>query len=265
MKLKSKLLALGASLMLSTTSASALAGLVTVDAGGGMWMSKFNSSSIKGVVSGTDVEITTDLKNDNSTYWYLRLDHFIPVVPNVRVEGLNFTTKGTATGSATILGQDLTLSNSTANITLNQIDYTAYWGIMGLNTLTLGVLDVEWGVNVKMLDGSIEMGTLNKAFQAPIPMAHLGVIVDAGHLIPVVPVPKITAIYRTIGGVVSDMDIKASWALPIPTPIITFGFELGYRQQTIDTSATYIQNLSSDIPNINFDYSGAYFGANIGF
>ena len=273
MKIKNRVAAIAAGMVLSSTQAFGLAGLVDVDAGGGLWMSSMTTGKISGTQSGVTTEINTSLTNESSLYGYIRIDHFIPIVPNIRIEQLNFKTTGTATGTFTILGQNLSFTGAAeqTTIVLNQTDYTAYWGIPFLQPLTLGVLDIEWGLNVKMISGSAAIGSLlsTTAFTAPIPMGHIGAVVDigafpfVGGLVDL----KITGLYRTIG-LMTDMDVKVSYSLPIPIPVVSFGLEAGYRQQTLSTaSATDLMNTLgiTGIPSVNFDYSGVYFGANLSF
>ena len=116
-----------------------------------------------------------------------------------------------------------------------------------------------------MTFGSINAPITN----AYIPMGHVAAVADLS-AIPVIggflPL-KVTGIYRTIN-VVTDMDIRASFTLPLPIPLVSFGLEAGYRQQTITTgdAADFLTSIGiTAVPSINFDYSGYYFGANLSF
>lgn len=267
MIMKKKIAAIAVGLVLSSTQAFALIGF-NVQAGGGLWMSGMNTATISDEASSTTANIS--LTNDNSLYGYIRFTHPIPLVPNLRVETLQFSTSGSASLTMDILGYSVSSTNQTLAITLNQTDYTVFWGAGPLSLLTLGIIDLEWGIDVKMIDGSLSYpGITTGAFTAPIPMAHLGAVVNIG-AIPVVGSfvdAKVMGYYRTIG-LMTDMDIKVSYNLPIPVPIVSFGVEVGYRQQTLGTAdaSSLLSTLGiTSIPSVDFDYSGVYFGANLSF
>ncbi len=68
-----------------------------------------------------------------------------------------------------------------SELELNQYDIALYYGIPFLNTLSLGILNVEAGLNLKIIDfyGKIQQPNLSlsetKSTTIPIPMLYLGI------------------------------------------------------------------------------------------
>jgi outer membrane protein len=258
--------ALATSLLVS--NASAIVGLVDIEVGAGIW-----SSQMSGTL-GTDtlnVDFEKDLKLDASsnTYFFAKFDHFIPVVPNLRYENQALTVSGTGTLAVPVaipgLSTGLVASApTTSNISLNMQDLTFYWGVPGLNTLTLGILDIEFGVDLKLIEGKLAFsaaGTESKVpdFSEPLPMGYLAAVVD----IPFVDV-VLEGSYKTLplgdSGKVEEIKVKAAWTLPIPTPLIDWNIEGGYKQFSIELADDKISKTQFKIAN-----SGIFYGLNVAF
>lgn len=254
-----------AALSMAATSANAIAGLVDVEIGAGVWNASPSGQITYGpAATAGEVDFADDLKLDDSSnsYMYLRLDHFIPIVPNVRLEQQNYTTTGEGSVSATF--GDVTLSGATeTDVTLNQQDIILYWGIPGVNALTAGILDIEFGIDVKQIDGELTLtdvdgDTDTVDFSVPVPMGYAAVLVD----IPFIPVALEVSSKMLAAGdsKIQDTKAKVDVTLPLPIPLIDLAIEGGMKQQTIQIADDLVDDL-----DMKFENSGIFFGANVKF
>jgi len=256
-----------AALSMAATSANAIAGLVDIEIGGGVWNASPSGQVTYGKTNPTEIDFADDLNLDDSSngYVYLRFDHFIPIVPNLRLEQQNYTTTGKGAISTGVTFGDITYTASAdtkTDVTLNQQDVILYWGIPGLNALTAGILDIELGIDVKTIDGEITLtsseGTDTVDFNVPVPMGYAAVLVD----IPFIPVGlEVSSKMISYGdSKIQDTKAKVDVTLPLPIPLVELAFEGGMKQQTIEISDDLVDDL-----NVKFETSGIFFGANLKF
>lgn len=260
----------------SILTSSATAGMVIdIQAGVGVWQPELTGH----VAYGTDnirtkLELDDNLKiedtnsNFNNNYVYIDIDHFIPILPNLRLERLNYSTKGDATLTNSANFGDISFSNGnavTTEVDMVQNDVILYWGIPGLNTLSAGILDVDFGLMAKQLDGYYSIyETSNSAngdkvnFDVWIPMGYLAVQVD----VPFLPLELevSTKMISYEDSEISDNMAKASLALPIPIPLIDTKLDIGYREQTLKIDPNLIGNFDADIKA-----KGIFFGLSAKF
>lgn len=251
-----------AGLGLFATQASAIVGVVDIELGAGVWNPTISGDVAYGASGAAmDLDKNLGLEADSNSYMYMRFDHFIPVIPNLRIEMQNYSASGTGTATGDFGGVTFG-ADTTTDITLNQTDYTLYWGIPGLNLLTAGILDVEVGLNVKQLEGEIALESLagneTADFSVPLPMVYGAVLVD----LPVIPVGLEVSLKQVSVGdsKVADTKAKVAVALPLPIPLVTLSLEAGVKQQTIEITDDLVDDL-----NVKIDNSGMFFGANVKF
>ncbi|MEA2050884.1 MAG: TIGR04219 family outer membrane beta-barrel protein [Campylobacterota bacterium] len=259
-------------------SSSANAGMVIdVQAGAGIWAPELSGFMSYGTdivnkkydFDGLNVESTDTEFNNN--YIYIDVDHLLPIVPNVRVERLNYSTSGdtvvtdTLTINAGDKFGDLVFQDGDSvktELDMVQTDFILYWGIPGLNLLTAGIVDVDFGLMAKQLNGTYTMSTSSdddeKAFDVWIPMAYAAVQVD----VPFLPLEleASTKIISFQESEISDNMLKASLALPIPIPLIDTKLDVGYREQTLKIDPELIGNFEADIKA-----KGLFFGLSAKF
>jgi outer membrane protein len=254
-----------AALTMAATSANAIAGLVDVEIGAGVWNASPSGQITYGKNVTDEIDFKDDLKLDDTSnsYMYLRFDHFIPIVPNVRLEQQNYTTTGKgAISVATGFGDVSITGNTETDVKLNQQDIILYWGIPGLNALTAGVLDIELGIDVKKIDGELTVtdgtNTDTVDFSVPVPMGYAAVLVD----IPFIPVglEVSTKMISSGDSKIQDTKAKVDVTLPLPIPLIELAVEGGMKQQTIQIADDLVDDL-----DMKFQTSGIFFGANVKF
>lgn len=247
-----------------TSTITANAGvLVDAEVGAGVWGSS-PSGNIHYGDKGSNIDLENDLglKTSSNTYIYAYFEHFIPILPNIRVEQQQLKIDGNKLNSITFDNKVYTGDIDT-NLDLTQNDFTLYWGIPGINLFTGGILDVNFGINVKQFQGYVKIdSSLTEASKANlnffVPMGYLAAVVD----IPVLPI-KVSANYKTISykdSSLRDMMVKVSFKLPIPEPIIDFSIDLGYKKQSLIISKDLSDNLNTDIK-----FEGPFIGLNAKF
>lgn len=248
-----------------TSSITANAGIILdAEVGAGIW-----GSSPTGTIhygdNGSNINLENDLglQTASNTYIYAYFEHFIPIIPNARVEQQKLKIDGSKTLNSITFNNKEYKGDINTNLDLTQNDFTLYWGIPGINLLTAGILDFNFGINVKQFQGYIEIdSSLTEASKVNldffVPMGYLAAVVD----IPILPI-KVSANYKTISykdSSLRDMMAKVSIKLPIPLPIIDFSIDLGYKNQSLTISKDLSDNLNTDIR-----FEGPFVGLNAKF
>jgi len=249
-----------AALALVVMSTSALhADFIRVWVGGGMWNSAI-SGQAQGDVGGDyrfDLKDDMGLDTSSNMYVWAMFKHFLPVIPNVRVEMTNYAVDGTKYINFDFAGTTFT-GNTKTEINLNQTDVILYYNLLDNTFWT--TLDV--GLGAKMYSGDITLTstlsseTLN--IDAPIPYAYLRARVQ-------VPLTGFAVEADTkniaVGDIaVNDTRLKVDYDVFTSLPFLDLGLEAGYRTQTIkfDTG-------NSGDPYLDITIDGVFFGANLKF
>ena len=148
----------------------------------GMWQQDPNGYfSYKG----EQLSVDNELRYDTETKLLARAKIDMPLfIPNIYLmySPMDFDGNGIKTNSFKF-GDVIFQANIPfkSELELNQYDIALYYGIPFLNTLSSGILNVEAGLNCKIIDfyGKIEQPDLSlsesKSATIPIPMVYLGV------------------------------------------------------------------------------------------
>jgi len=249
---------LAASTILSS-SGFAFMGL-NAEAGVGTWVATMSGDATY-KNSGVDFE-KLGLDSSANTYIYADFSHFVPIIPNVRIEQqkVNITGKGNAAGNS--FGNLVLDTDTATDISMTQNDFILYWSVPLLSTATAGVLDINFGLDMKNITGDMTLksnaGTETADLDFTIPLGYVAATVDP----PFIPLEFMASV-KTIsykGSSISDNMIKMSYTLPIPTPLIDIRLDLGYKQQSLEISDELIDNFSATIDN-----DGMFFGLSAKF
>jgi len=241
---------------LSLFATTANAGvLLDFEVGAGYW----NANPSGDLNYGTEVDIEKDfgLSDSNNTYLFADFNHFVPIVPNVRIEQQSLKTDASASRSFTWNSQTIGINNKT-DLDLTQQDLILYWGVPGLNLLTAGIVDLNFGLDIKKFDGYITANNETADLDFVLPMGYLAATIDP----PFMPA-TLSASYKTInydGSSINDMMAKVSIDLPIPIPLLDIKFDLGYKEQSLKISESVSDNISADIK-----FDGMFFGVSAKF
>lgn len=214
--------------------------ILGIYAGVGFW-----SQNVEGFVNynGSNVGLEDDLKLDNNSgvSFYLAVEHFVPMIPNVKVQHSKISTTGSH-----VLDQSFVFDNITYNVNesidskfqLDDTDLILYYEILD------NWVNFDIGLDIKVLNGEVEIysqTTTQKStrdFDVPVPMLYAKAQIDL----------PMTGFYFSgegsaieyDGSGITDFRVCAGYEFDYG-----LGFELGWRQFGIDIDD--IGGLSGDI------------------
>jgi len=243
MTLKNVLIA--SCLFILSTAAQAEALSLTV--GGGIWNATPDGTFNK-VTDPTSVDVKDNLFLDTESqgYAFITLEHFIPIIPNVRLMYTDNSYAGNGTSTFTFDGQSFT-GNVVSDIQMTTLDLIAYYEVLD------NVVSLDLGLNIRQLSidytitSAASASVTTDSFNETIPMLYA--------LVGVSPWPDFLLSaemsYVTYdGSTVSDFTAKVAY-----TTNFLMGIEAGYRSQTLE-----LDNINDTNADISFDgpFVGAY-------
>ncbi len=225
----------------------------SVYAGAGGW-----ATEVSGDLGGTSTDVE-DLGIDDETnnYFYVAFEHWVPVIPNVRLEQSSISTKGTGTISTVFNFADANFtadSEVATEIDITMLDAVLYYEIAMFDVgLTFRQFDVE--VEAVGTIGADSGAIRSEEVDGVLPMLYVQTKIDL----------PFTGLYVTGAANYisyddkSVTDFRAALGYGIELSIVAeIGLELGYRSFAIDLGDE--DDFEGDI-----SFSGAYLGANIKF
>lgn len=242
------------SAMVTTAS---YADFVRVEMGVGAFMSEPSGSlTYSNSASPMDVKDTLGFSSESSPYVWLNVKHPVPILPNLRLEYVDVTSKG---NSQNLTWDGISVPTGTSSeLTLTQYDATLYYNLLDntfWTTLDLG-LDVKMiQSNYKIDPNGLYLG-YDKSKDLVIPMAYLRARVQ---------IPATNIGFEADGKYLgdgtsefSDIRIKADYTLGF-IPVVQPALEVGYRIQKFKA-----QDSSNEVKT-DLNYSGAYVGLMLRF
>jgi outer membrane protein len=139
----------------------------------------------------SDIRDRIDVKNDarlgdeTKPWAKLKLEHPIPVIPNIKLAYMPMKFDGSGNVSRTIRwgGNEYDLNAGfNLSVKLDRVDTTLYYNFPFIKTATAGKLDVEFGLNVRtiMFDARLSGTTTgggrvseSASITLPVPIGHL--------------------------------------------------------------------------------------------
>ncbi len=245
------------------TTLSAKSG-IDLELGAGVWEPTM-TGAIKysdGSNIGTEIDLDKfDFEKDSSSYLYVDFNHFVPIIPNIRIEKVDYKISGDGVVNYRF-GKFNFNGPATMTTDIKQLDMIAYWSVPFIGLATGGVFDINFGLDMKKYDGFIELKDATNSekaeFDETLPLVYLNAILD----VPFTPI-KVEATTKFIsydGAEVSDNFIKLSYRLPFSNVFVDFNLDLGYRVQNITIPDSLVDDL-----NIDIDTKGAFYGLNVKF
>ncbi|GAB6887233.1 TIGR04219 family outer membrane beta-barrel protein [Desulfothermus okinawensis JCM 13304] len=160
----------------------ALAFAIGAEVSLGMWQQDPNGYfSYKG----EHLSVDDELRYDTETKLLARAKIDMPLfIPNIYLMYTPMDFDGNGIKSKTFKFGDVTFKGNVpfkSELQLDQYDIALYYGVPFLNTLSAGILNVEAGLNCKIIDfyGKVKQPDLSlsesKSTTIPIPMVYLGV------------------------------------------------------------------------------------------
>jgi len=229
-------LAMALSVFTNVASADAL-GLYV---GGGMW--NHDPDGAFGTVGDADINVGSDLgySEESDTYFFAAVEHFIPMLPNLRVEVASLEQVGSAT-SLVFNGVSVSGDSFTG---LDTVDAIAYWRILDNWAnfdigLTLRKLDAEFSVDTETVSVSETIPMLYVAAQFDLPFTGLSAGADINHI-------------SYSGVTYQDVRLRALYETGV------IGFEAGIKTTTIEFDDV-------DSVNADLEFTGLMAGAYVHF
>lgn len=120
------------------------------------------------------IEDTFGLDNDNGLTFYVALEHFVPLVPNIKIAHSKIESSGDNTLSENTEFAGITFPAGTqvsSSVKLDHTDLVLYYEILD------NVVSADIGLNIRVIQGEFSLGsTTNTAstpsFTAPLPMLY---------------------------------------------------------------------------------------------
>ncbi|MBU2881307.1 TIGR04219 family outer membrane beta-barrel protein [Psychrosphaera sp. B3R10] len=238
-------------LVLASANVSALP-LIDFWAGAYSW-----NTAYEGTISAGDynIDLQDDLKledSNNNVIW-AAFEHPIPLIPNLQVKQtqLETTGNGRSTQSFTYGGEtyqgDVELDSV---VDLTHTDITAYWG------LPLPLVTINYGLNIRMFDGAIDINDGRATIDYPVPMlfARVGASLPFTGL-------EVMAEGNYIGiGETNHMDYQVVLRYTIPMiPVLDVNIEAGYRAFQLNIDPSDFDGDEDDL-TADIDMSGVFLG-----
>lgn len=221
---------LGASLLaLGLSSAAQADTIFGIYAGGGSWSADLEGSIGKPSANLSDL----GAKERNNTYYYIALEHPIPLIPNVKLQYNDISSSQRGSGAFT-LGNIPFACNVSTTIDLSSTDATFYYELLD-NWVNLDV-----GITVRKYDGELSASSdtdskkvavdtplplLYGKFRFELPFSGLAANLEGNYVS-----------YKDSS--VSDYNASLSYTFE---SLLDLGFEVGYRQLSIQLDDDDIQ------------------------
>lgn len=228
-------------LALSVLSGSASADFLGLYVGGGVW--DHDAVGTFGTLGGDTIDAESDLayKGESDSYGYVAFEHFVPLVPNVRIERASMNHAGTAAGTFNFAGAGAT---GASTISLDTTDKIIYWRLLD------NWVNADFGFNFRRVDADFVIGANSVSVSKSVPMLYLAAQIDlpfSGFSVGA-DINKISI--STIS--YQEMRVRAIYEMGV------FGLEAGIRSTSIE-----MKDLGS--VNADIEFSGMMVGAFLHF
>jgi outer membrane protein len=232
-------------LALSALSSNANADALGLYVGGGVW--DHDPSGSFGTTGATDstIDMEADLKyaGEKDSYVYAAFEHFVPFVPNIRVERATMGHTGTSNADFQFNGIPV-LTGSPSTINLDNTDAILYWRLLD------NWVNFDFGITARKLDADFTIDGETVAVSATIPMLYVAAQFD----LPLTGL-SIGADINTISySDASYQDLR----LRVLYEIGVVGFELGMKTTNLELKGL-------DKVNADLEFKGMMMGAFLHF
>ncbi len=216
-------------LLLSFLLVSANADMLRLEGGIGMYNAGVSGDAkYKG---NDEYSIKNDIglsDKDTNVYAWAIVKHFVPVVPNFKIEYFNFSTSGKAEKAISWGGHTQTVS-AKSELNLSETDLIFYYNLLD-NTFWL---TLDLGLDAKMVKGDFSVGDekSDMDFVLPLPYARVRANVPTTSL----GLEASLKYLKFKGNGIQEFNIKADYVFDVQ--VVDLGLEVGYRNQKISVDA----------------------------
>lgn len=226
---------------LSIFSSAANADALGFFVGGGVWdydpSGTFNSTGDGAI----DVKSDLGFSGQQDAYVWAAFEHFIPIIPNIRVEAASMGSNGIANGVD--FGGVPNISGP-ASVNLDNVDAILYYRLLD------NWVSFDLGINIRTLDGDFKIDTEIVSISETIPMLYAAAQFD-------LPFTGFSVggdinLINYDGNDYRDVRLRALYEMGI------IGFEAGYKTSTLVLDN--VGGVSADL-----EFSGLMLGAFLHF
>jgi len=155
-------------LALSIFSGAANADALGLFVGGGIWNN--DPSGTFGTVGDDVIDVESDLNfgGQQDTYMWAAFEHFVPLIPNIRVEAASMGSDGTASG---LNFNGVSLSGP-ASVSLDTTDAILYYRLLD------NWVNFDFGLNLRKLNGDFVIASEKVSISESIPMLYVAAQFD---------------------------------------------------------------------------------------
>jgi outer membrane protein len=228
---------------------TALADLAGVEVGVGAW-----NHDLSGDIRYHGDNISDDelgFSSKTEAYTWIRVEHPIPIVPNIKLKFADVSFSGSSTLSNNITFGNKTFSGDiNSDASLSQYDLALYYEILD------NWVNLDLGLNFKYIDGSFTINNSAQSetgdFSGVVPQLYVNGRFD-------LPFTGLSATFEGrgvtySGSQLTDFEAKASYELSIGIGLeAVLGVEGGWRHERF--------NVDTDDVDTNFTISGPFGGA----
>ncbi len=238
---------------LSLISSAVYADTLGIRAGANYWNYDISGTArYKTRNAANDIDVNRELGYDDgsSFFYYLTLEHPLPMLPNVRLSYTNIDEDANGRLSKTVVfGNTTFLVNEdvSSQVELKQTDITLYYSVLD------NVINLDLGLNAKYIDSTASItgslsGTEDTDISGWVPLGYAGVGID----LPLtgLGVSADGSYVKYDGSSFYDFSVRASYTTPW-----RLGVDIGYRKIKLD-----LDDFDDSFANVEFDgpYAGAY-------
>ncbi|MDH5612490.1 MAG: TIGR04219 family outer membrane beta-barrel protein [Gammaproteobacteria bacterium] len=232
-------------LALSALSGNANADALGLYVGGGVWDHDPVGSFGTDISGSSTIDMEKNLKytGEKDSYMYAAFEHFVPLVPNVRVERATMGHTGTSSASIDFNGQNFNIG-SPSEINLDTTDAILYWRLLD------NWVNFDFGITARKLDADFIVGTETVAVSATIPMLYVAAQFDLPFTGLSVGADINTISYSDAS--YQDIRVRALYEMGV------IGIELGLKTTTLELKGL-------DKVNADLEFKGMMIGAFLHF
>lgn len=216
----------------------------------------FQNSDTNTTIGEIDLEDDLGLDEDTASYFYIAIEHPIPVLPNIRLARTDMEQKGTSTLTRSIVFDGKTYSANTAVesiVDLSHTDLTLYYELLD------NWVNLDLGLTVRQFDGKLQISgdiagtteTASEDLDFPMPLLYAKAQFDL----------PLTGLYVAAEGNFigygGNSFLDATGKIGYETSL-GFGVEAGLRSITLEID-------DEDDVEADMEFSGMYLAAHYHF
>ncbi len=158
-------------LALSALSSNANADALGLYVGGGVW--DHDPSGSFGTTGDSVIDMESNLKysGEKDSYVYLAFEHFVPLVPNVRIESASMGHTGASSIPFDFNGV-VGVAAGNSEINIDTTDVVLYWRLLD------NWVNLDLGLNARKLEADFTLGGETVAVSETIPMLYIAAQFD---------------------------------------------------------------------------------------